>query len=376
MGREIDPAICLEGRMTEWLERFFRQLGAEVETFEVAPGRCNVLARVAGAPNAPTILLDAHQDTVPVDGMTVPPFEAVVRDGRITGRGACDVKGPMAAMLFAFRRLITERPAGAANVVMSCTCDEEATTLGIHHLVETWSSGRSRLLPTAPDAAIVAEPTSLDVVVAHRGVLRFKIRTSGMACHSSNPSAGVNAIYRMARVVSVLEECASGLSAAGEHPLCGPATLSVGRIDGGVSVNIVPESCSIEIDRRLRPGEMFAAVLEELRAFVTSRVSFLVEFDAPWIECPPFSDADNRELASGLLTHIAAVAGPRRAIGVPFGTHAAYTSAAGVPSVVFGPGSIEQAHTKDEFIEVEQLRAAAEIYYLVCRWPHRQTAQE
>ncbi|HVJ68986.1 MAG TPA: M20 family metallopeptidase, partial [Caulifigura sp.] len=339
---------------------------AEVETFEVAPGRCNVLARSAGAEGAPTILLDAHQDTVPVDGMTVPAFEAVVRDGRITGRGACDVKGPMAAMLFAFRRLMTERPAGAANVLMSCTCDEEATTLGIRHLVETWQSGRSRLLPVAPDVAIVAEPTSLDVVVAHRGVLRFKIRTAGVACHSSNPAAGVNAIYRMARVVSVLQEYAAQLASGEQHPLCGPATLSVGRIDGGVSVNIVPESCSVEIDRRLRPGETFATALEELRQSVTTRVDFPATFEPPWIECPPFGDGENRELSSDLLSHIGAVAGPRKAIGVPFGTHAAYTSAAGVPSVVFGPGSIEQAHTKDEFIEIEPLRQAAEIYYRIC----------
>ena len=366
MGRDVDDSICHEARMADWLEQFFTSLGVEFERWDVAPGRPNILARYRAPAATKTILLDAHLDTVPVDGMTVPPFTATISGNRISGRGACDVKGPMAAMLFAFRRLVLERPPESANVVFSGACDEEATTLGIRNLVETWQSGRSRLLPGPPDAAIIAEPTSLDVVVAHRGVLRLKIRTTGVACHSSDPSQGVNAIYRMSTVVTQLETYAAELGRRASHPLCGTATLSVGRIEGGTSVNIVPEACSIEVDRRLLPGETFDAALTDLKTFITSRVSFPVEFDPPWIECPPLSDADNQPLAETLLQAIHKVAGPHRAIGVPFGTHAAYTSDAGVPSLVFGPGSITQAHTSDEYIEIDQLTHAAEIYYQAC----------
>ncbi len=142
--------------------------------------------------------------------MTIAPFEPVERDGRIYGRGACDVKGGMAAMLAAFARLVRERPPDAANVVMSCTCDEESSVLGILDLVKLWSdpARRGSLLDSRPDAAVVAEPTELDVVVAHKGATRWKLRTRGRACHSSNPAEGVNAIYRMARVLECLEEFA------------------------------------------------------------------------------------------------------------------------------------------------------------------------
>ncbi|QDT54210.1 Acetylornithine deacetylase [Caulifigura coniformis] len=370
MGREVDHDIAFEYRLTDWLERFFRSLGVPCERWDVAPGRPNLVARYDAPHASSTILLDVHQDTVPVDGMTVPPFEPIVQNGRITGRGSADVKGGMAAMLFAFRRLVEERPAGSANVVLSCTCDEEATTLGIRDLVDAWTSGRSKLLPSAPDFAIIAEPTLLDVVVAHRGVLRFRIRTTGVACHSSDPTQGVNAIYRMARVVARLEQYAAALPSSAEpHPLCGAATLSVGRIDGGMSVNIVPDSCTIEIDRRLRPGESFDRAYADIQEVVTRDLDFPVEFEPPWIECPPLSDAFNGSLTRTLLDHIEAVAGTREAIGVPFGTHAAYTSGAGIPSVVFGPGSIAQAHTRDEFIEIDQLQMAAEILFRVCAGP-------
>src|SRR5690606_6645877 len=171
MGRDVTGEIYYEARVADWLVEFFRAIGAPHERIQVVPGRDNVIARY-DAPGADiTLLLDVHQDTVPVEGMTIPPFEPRVADGRISGRGACDVKGGMAAMLAAFRRLFEERPAGAANVVLSCTVDEEATTLGMTDLVKLWRQpdGRSQLLTTPPDGAIVAEPTGLDVVVAHRG---------------------------------------------------------------------------------------------------------------------------------------------------------------------------------------------------------------
>jgi acetylornithine deacetylase len=370
MGRDVEPDIAFEHRMTDWLERFFQSLGVEFERWDVAPGRPNIIARYNAPSSTTTILLDAHQDTVPIDGMTIAPFEPIIAGGKITGRGSADVKGGMAAMLFAFRRLVRKRPPESANVIMSCTCDEEATVLGITDLVDRWQSGTLKLLPKRPDLAIIAEPTLLDVVVAHKGVMRLRIRTSGIACHSSDPSQGRNAIYRMARVVQVLEDYAAELAGIGEtHPLVGGPTLSVGRITGGTSVNIVPDSCTIEVDRRLIPGETWDAALSELKQFVTRRVDFEVDFEPPWLTSHPLSDADNGPLAQSLLKHIKDVAGPGHAIGVPFGTHASRTCAAGVPSVVFGPGSIAQAHTKDEFIEIDQLRKAAEILFQVCANP-------
>ena len=372
MGRDLSGPIYFETRVTEYLSQFFTELNCPYEVIEVSPGRCNVVARYDSPGATRTFLLDAHQDTVPVDGMTIPPFEPTVRDGRIYGRGSSDVKGGMAAMLWAFRRLVLEKPEGAASVVMSCTCDEEATTTGINDLIRYWQSGdnRSALLNTPPDAAIIAEPTLLDVVVAHRGVTRFVITTKGRACHSSDPTQGVNAIYRMARLVNCLEEYAAELPGRSpSHPLCGPATLSVGLISGGASVNVVPDECSIEVDRRLTPGDNAEEAYDDIRRFLADRLDFEFDMKPPYLVSPTLSNDDNGWLSDALLGHISAVAGPHSAVGVPYGTHASRTCGAGIPSVVFGPGSIDQAHTKDEWIEIDQLEKACDVYFRFCSGP-------
>ncbi len=369
MGRDLKGPEYLETRVTEWLVAFLKAHDLPAEVVETAPGRCNVISRLDARSSLPTVLLDAHQDTVPVDGMTIPPFEPREAGGRIYGRGSCDVKGGLAAMLAAFVRLSGEKHRLKANIVFSMTCDEEATSLGINHLVQSWRTGdhRYRLCPTRPDEAIVAEPTLLDVVVAHRGAMRWQIRTVGRACHSSRPSDGINAIYRMASVIKHLEEFAAWLpTSRPQHPLCGPATLSVGLISGGSSVNVVPDNCVIDIDRRALPGEDGMAARQEVIDHLAEKLDFEVVHEAPYCLSTPLADDLNGTLAENLLKTIAGVAGSRRSIGVPYGTHASRIAAAGVPSVVFGPGDIAQAHTKDEWIEVDQLHLATEIYYRYC----------
>lgn len=372
MGRDLSGPIFFETRLTEYLGQFFAELGCPYEIIEVSPGRCNVLARFESPQATQTFLLDAHQDTVPVDGMTIPPFEPTIKDGRIYGRGSSDVKGGMAAMLWAFRRLVLEKPAGAANVIMSCTCDEEATTTGISDLIRYWNDGdgRSALLSEKPDGAIIAEPTLLDVVIAHRGVTRFVITTGGRACHSSDPTQGVNAIYRMARLVSCLEEYAADLPGRSKsHPMCGPPTLSVGLISGGASVNVVPDECSIEVDRRLTPGDNADEAYDDILNFLTEKLDFEFDMKPPYLVSPTLSNDNNDWLSNSLQERISEVDGPHTSVGVPYGTHASRTCSGGVPSVVFGPGSIDQAHTKDEWLEINQLEKASEVYFRFCSNP-------
>jgi acetylornithine deacetylase len=369
MGRDLSGPEYFETRVSEWLCGFFAEREIPHERIEVVEGRANVIARVDAGPDRPTVILDAHQDTVPVDGMTIEPFDPIVRDGRLYGRGACDVKGGMAAMLHAVARLAAERPADAVNVVMSCTCDEEATVQGINDLVRLWTddSRHSDLLPDKPDVALVAEPTNLDIVVAHRGATRWQVRTGGRACHSSQPEQGINAIYRMAKVIAGLEEYAATLAdRVTPHPLCGPATLSIGRITGGVSVNTVPDECLIEVDRRVIPGENGAEVMDDVLAFLQERVEVPFEFLPPWLTGLPLPDDGNQAWAARLLEHVSSVAGPHRTVGVPYGTHASRFANAGVPGIVCGPGSIDQAHTKDEWLAIDELEQAAEAYYRFC----------
>ena len=358
MGRPITGEGFLEGRITDYLEAFFRGLGVVCRRYPISPGRDNLLAWYESPSSRRTILFDVHQDTVPTDGMTIPPFEPTIAEGRLYGRGSCDVKGSMASMLSAFARLVRERPAGSASVLMACTVDEEFTHTGSSGIAE---------MDHGASLAVVAEPTLLNLVHCHKGALRWKIRTIGVACHSSTPYRGVNAIYKMGRVLEALESIAGTLSRATPHPILGPPSLSVGRIEGGQSVNIVPDWCEIEVDRRLIPGEDPANSREELRALLADRLGGLdgIEFGPPWVSMPALSPRASAWLEP-LGDAIAKATGKRPdVIGVPFGTDAGPINSAGTPCVVFGPGDIAQAHTKDEWIELEQVRLAAEAYYQI-----------
>src|SRR5262245_32176942 len=259
MGRALSGPEILETRLSHYLEDWFTWHDIPFARQTVMPGRDNLLARFESSTSGRTLLFDVHQDTVPADGMTIEPFVPTVEGGRLYGRGACDIKGGMAAMLLAVARLCRERPRGAASVILACTVDEEFTHRGSSHLAE------SKL---AADLAVVAEPTRLDLVHCHKGAVRWKIHAKGVACHSSSPHLGVNAIYRMGKIIGALVEYADHLAQTNPDPMVGSPTLSVGRIEGGQSVNIVPDWCEIEIDRRLVPGEEYRQSMEDARSFL------------------------------------------------------------------------------------------------------------
>jgi acetylornithine deacetylase len=358
MGRALSGPDIFETRLTEYLEQWFESIGVHHWRQTIAAGRHNLLALYDQPQSHRRVLFDVHQDTVPVGGMTIPPFVPTVKDGRLYGRGSCDVKGSMAAMLTAFGRLVREKPAGSASVLLACTVDEEFTHLGSSQLAASRHQA---------DLAIVAEPTLLDIVICHKGVLRWKIRTSGVACHSSRPELGKNAIYGMARVVHVLEEYVSTLSDKTPHEILGPPTMSVGRIEGGESVNVVPDWCEIEVDRRLIPGEVPAESWREARDWLGERLAAgpPFEFAEPWVQMPPLTPAASVWIPQ-LSAAIESVTGRTPQVGgVPFGTDAGPLSATGMPCVVFGPGDIAQAHTKDEWINLEQVALAAEAYFRI-----------
>ncbi len=371
MGRSVAGPEYFECRLTDYLQALFARLGLPWQRQTIAPQRDNIVARLAGesAAGKTLVMFEVHQDTVPVDGMTIPPWEAGVRNGRLYGRGACDVKGGMAAMLTAIARLADARPRNRPDVVLACTVNEEHGFTGATGLCRLWSNDSPSLFPKPPDAAIVAEPTQLDVVVAHKGVVRWRCHANGRAAHSSRPEAGDNAIYRMARVVSALAHYDRDLLAGRKtHPLCGRPTLSVGTIAGGLSVNTVPDRATIEIDRRLLPGEDPAEAHRQVidylaRAIADGDELAHIHHDPPFMQNPGLSEAANAGLAERMAAAVRSVGRRGNIIGVSFGTDATAISAAGIPTVVFGPGSIEQAHTADEWISLAEVEEAAEILF-------------
>jgi acetylornithine deacetylase len=348
-----------EAALSDFLTRYGRDLGAEVRADEVLPGRANVSLRLpATAPLGPPrrLLYDVHQDTVPVEGMT-DPFTPRIEGGRMWGRGTCDTKGSLAATLVALRRLAASGAPRRHEVTLLCTVDEEYRKRGIMHAV---AGGLSA------DAAIVGEPTNLRPVVAHKGALRWRLITHGRAAHTSRPENGNNAIYQMVEVIDYLRERLEPVLAGVRHPLLSPPTLTVGRIEGGVGVNIVPERCTIEIDRRSLPTEDLDAILAEIDALMArlmqARPEVRVEREAPFLAEQGLDTPADAAVVTALQGACRAVLGPDAAVapeGVPYGTDA--THLGGIPSVVFGPGDIAQAHTADEWVDLAQVDAAAEI---------------
>jgi len=357
MGRPPDPDLHLEGRVGAFAEAFLRDLGVRVERFTVQPGRDNILAWFEPPEARVTLLWDVHQDTVPVEGMTIAPFEPRPEGNRLYGRGACDVKGGLAAMLVAFERLVRERPNGTARVILACTVDEEFRHTG---------SSALAAMDLGADLAIVAEPTLLRIVSTHKGAVRWKVRTTGVACHSSSPWDGQNAIYKMAPILAAIEHEAEALAAEEPHPELGPPTLSVGRIEGGQSVNTVPDACSIEVDRRIVPGETPEGVMANLEQRLRERLGGNADFafSEPWVKMPPLSSDSGRAWVEPVAAALETVIGSApQVLAAPYGTDGGPLSAAGLPALVIGPGDIAQAHTKDEWIDIEQLELGVDAYF-------------
>jgi len=348
-----------EAAIATHIREFFSTRGIDVREQQVFLGRPNVIARLPGRDPSRRVILEAHTDTVSVDGMTIPPFDPRVEGGRLYGRGSCDTKAGLAAMMHTVASLHAEGRRPPCDVWLAAVADEEYSFRGVLKLCEGLKA----------NAAIVAEPTQLRLASASKGVLRWRIVVRGRAAHSSKPHLGVNAITHMARVLLTIDEDHRRL-AAREHPLLGPATCSVGMIRGGVQVNIVPDECAIEIDRRLLPGESGEVVLSDYQSLLDAIKREHPSLDA--VSEPPMlvdeafetpADAPAIRTGSAVLADLGLDASP---CGVPFGSDASKLSRQGVPGFIFGPGSIDRAHAAVEYVELDQVQQAFEFYRDFC----------
>lgn len=365
----INPTSQIEGQagtgeaaMANYVEEILRSAGAVTETWEVYPERPNVIGFFDfGAEK--TVIFDAHLDTVPIEGMTIDPFAGDVRDGRVYGRGACDVKGPAAAAICALAHVGEQVKNGGHrakfNVLYAGVCDEESGFGGVKNLVQRLP----QIFHQEIAGVVVIEPTGLNPIVAHKGVIRWTIRTSGMAAHSSTPHLGDNAIYRMAPVLSALESFARELQAREPHPQLGPPTLSVGVIQGGSAVNVVPDFCCIQVDRRLIPGETPEGARRELQECLAGLADVgNVHISDSIVEAHAMATDPDSDLVH-LALQAAAAAGHTTTVQyASYCTDASFYPSAMGAVIVVGPGSIDQAHTKDEWISIDQLNAGVDLF--------------
>lgn len=345
-----------EGRLVAFVADWLAMRGLDVEVPEVLPGRQNLLTRLSGS-GGPSLVFEAHTDTVEVLNMEIEPFAPELRDGRVYGRGACDCKASLAAMLIALERT-ARHGAPSGDITLVAACDEEYRYRGVKHLVD--SGFRA-------DGGVVGEPTDLRVVIAHKGALRGQIITHGKAAHSSQPDQGENAILYMARVLTALEAYGEELARRPKHPLLQGPTLSVGLITGGNAPNIVPDRCEISLDRRVLPTEDLPAAEAELRQWLTEHAPVPWELEATLSDNGMDGSPDSA-IVRRCAEALDAVVGEHEIAGVQYGTDASKLARAGIPSVVLGPGNIDQAHTAVEWIETAQVETAVEVYWrIMCR---------
>lgn len=333
-----------EGRIAAFLAEWLRGIGARVELREVLPGRPNVVAHWPGdRAGKPRLLFAPHTDTVSAAGMTIAPFGGEVRDGKIWGRGASDTKGPMAAMLWALREMRERLPALGHEIWFAGLMSEETDQHGSRAL-----AAQERF-----DFVIAAEPTGLDVVHTHKGSAFLNLATSGRAAHASRPELGENAIEKMLGVLAWMRTELAAEFAAQRDPVLGSSTLSIGTIRGGSKTNVIPDRCEASVDLRFVPAHYRPAIIDELRARLR-RICPDLEVQA--VPAPPlFTDPAHPLIAA--LGECGA-----RPVGAPWFCDACYFAERGMPAVALGPGSIAQAHTRDEHIAIADLEKGAEFF--------------
>ena len=366
VNANISGVADAEMSLAVYLQELAQDSSLTVQRLPVTGEGFNLLVSHRVDEQAPWLLFESHLDTVTVEGMTVDPFAGEIRDGRLYGRGACDTKGTGAAMLWALREYAGATTEKANNVALVFTIDEEIYKTGVRTFVQQ----HLPMLPWRPSGVIVGEPTELKAVVAHNGVVRWSIAASGRAAHSSDPSKGRSAISAMTKVVQALEErYIPGLVAA--HPLTGMAQCSINLIQGGVQINIVPEYCEVQIDRRLVPGEdandVLPAVEEVLAALRRADPDLQVVQHTPAMIDLPL-DPSGGEAFAGFVQRVLLEMGLEGELqGVGYGTDASSFGQAGFAAVVLGPGDIAQAHTADEWIDLAELQRGVEVYGTLMR---------
>lgn len=340
---DLVPGGAGESELAQFVAGWLTAAGLEVEVEEVAPGRPNVVGRARGGGGGSTLLLNAHMDTVGYEGMEA-PLEPRVEDGRLYGRGAYDMKGSLAAIMVAGAEAV--RAGLRGDVLVAAVADEEVYSIGAEAAARRYSA----------DAAIVAEPTELRLVVAHKGFVWLEVETRGRAAHGSRPDLGEDAIVGMGRVLTGLGALAQALLDNPSHPRLGSGSVHASLISGGVELSTYPERCVLALERRTVPGETVEIVEGQIREIADGaeiRTTFVRE---------PFEVADDEPVVQSVLRH----AGGPEIAGVPFWADSAVFAAAGIPTVVFGPGG-EGAHAEVEWVDLADLERCKDVYVQVAR---------
>ena len=351
----VNPAIDHsqdEGAIADLIAKWFRKTGRfSVYEQKVAKGRFNVVAILRGTGRGRSLMLNGHMDTVGTVGMTVKPFTPSIVNGKLFGRGSCDMKGSIAAMIGAMAALAASNKKLAGDVLFTGVVDEEYMSIGTSELIKRFRA----------DAAVVGEPTKMNIGVAHKGYAWLEVETIGKPAHGSMPEKGIDAIEKMALLINLLGSIRRKYN-LNRHPLLGVASIHTSTITGGSDWSTVPARCVLDLERRLLPGEDPQDSVEELRKAIKgcsrrdkslkATVRLIHHADPMQINDAPHISILKKNL-SGL----------GRIVGVPYWTDGSILwNRAKIPTCLFGPGDIAVAHGPAEHVKIEDVLRAARVY--------------
>jgi acetylornithine deacetylase len=356
----LAPGAAGESQAAGAVAQYMRRLGLDVEMQEAAPGRPNVIGVLEGIERGRSLMFCGHLDTVGVEGMNA-PFDPVEREGRVYGRGAQDMKAGLAAMIDAVR-IACARGFRKGRIVIAAVVDEEYASIGADALVTAWKA----------DAAVVTEPTDLQIGIAHKGFAWATIETRGRAAHGSRPKDGRDAILRMGRVLARLERLDGELQARPAHPLIGTGSLHASIIDGGRELSSYPDRCRLQVERRTVPGESAETFNREIDGLLRDLRREDREFEgwsAPMFSRPPYELPPGHDLPPALIAAAASAGTAVSTTGMSFWTDAAVLGGVGIPSVLFGPGGAG-LHSIEEYVKVDETIACRDaLAALALDWP-------
>jgi acetylornithine deacetylase len=352
----VNPELVAGGAGEAEIARFVagwcERAGLEVELIDAAPGRPSVVATARGSGGGASLMLNAHTDTVGVEGMEA-PHEPRIEGNRLYGRGAYDMKASLAAIMLAGARAAELGLRG--DVIVTAVCDEEFASIGTQSVLERHGA----------DAAVVTEPTALEVCVAHKGFVWLEVETRGRAAHGSRPDLGVDAIVKMGRVLDGLDRLGRSLQERA-HPLLGSGSVHASLIEGGQELSSYPERCLLQVERRTVPGEEdVEGELQELVATLSAADPELRATVRTTLVRAPFEVSPDARIVELVRRHCGLVTGREpQVVGETPWMDAAFVSAAGIPTVVFGPGG-EGAHAEVEWVDLDQAQQCSDTLLAV-----------
>jgi acetylornithine deacetylase len=354
------PGAPGEAEIAEHVGEFMRGIGLMTRVEEVEPGRPNAVGVLRGTGGGPTLMLNGHTDTVGVDYMEIDPLDPVVDDGRMYGRGTFDMKGGLAAILAATKAVVDSGVELQGDLIVAAVCDEEYASIGTERVVEQFRA----------DAAIVGEPTELNILVAHKGFAWIDVETRGVAAHGSAWQVGVDAIAKMGKVQVGLERLQDEALMMKRHALVGPPSVHSSTIQGGRELSTYPDRCRLQVERRLIPGETREEVDEEMRGLLSSIHELDTKFDGGHeitFFRGPMEVSPDEEICRLLSECTEEVTRERPVfVGGSGWLDTQIIWGRGTPAVAFGPvGS--GAHSAVEYVEIDSVVKAARILERVVR---------